>query len=88
MTKVMFEDWGLAMCAGSIPMAALLGGIGDYANLNFLRAYRREKAARRARHLLCYRVLTLAFFGLGPTISAGPSLFGTTGSGPKKPILG
>ncbi|WP_374314006.1 DUF2062 domain-containing protein [Dongia sp.] len=50
MAKVLLEDWGLAMCVGSVPWAALVGGIGYYASLKFLRAYRREKAARRARH--------------------------------------
>jgi uncharacterized protein (DUF2062 family) len=50
MAKVLLEDWGLAMCVGSVPWAALVGGTGYYASLKFLRAYRREKAARRARH--------------------------------------
>lgn len=33
MAKVLLEDWGLAMCVGSIPWAALVGGVGYWLSL-------------------------------------------------------
>ncbi|MBI2253388.1 MAG: DUF2062 domain-containing protein [Proteobacteria bacterium] len=49
LTKILLEDWGLTMLVGSIPWAALVGGLGYWGSLKFVEAYRREKAARRAR---------------------------------------
>lgn len=49
MAKIMLEDWGLAMCVGSIPWAALVGGTGYWLSLKFIQAYRHEEAARRQR---------------------------------------
>lgn len=49
MAQIMLEDWGLAMCVGSIPWALLTGGISYWLSLKFIRAYRHEKAARRMR---------------------------------------
>jgi uncharacterized protein (DUF2062 family) len=49
MAKVMVEDWGIAMCVGSIPWAALTGGAGYWLSVKFIRAYRHERAARRLR---------------------------------------
>ncbi len=49
MAKVMLEDLGLTMLVGSVPWAALVGGLGYWGSLKFVEAYRREKAARRAR---------------------------------------
>lgn len=50
MAKIMLEDWGLAMALGSVPWAAIAGGTGYWLSLKFIRAYRHEKAVRRARH--------------------------------------
>lgn len=50
MAKIMLEDWGLAMCLGAVPWAIITGGIGYWLSLKFIRAYRHEKAMRRARH--------------------------------------
>ena len=44
--KVVLEDWGLAMCLGSVPWAALVGAAGYWLSLEFIRAYRRERAKR------------------------------------------
>ncbi|WP_374377555.1 DUF2062 domain-containing protein [Dongia sp.] len=49
MAKVMLEDLGLTMLVGSIPWAALVGGLGYWGSMKFIERYRREKAARRAR---------------------------------------
>jgi uncharacterized protein len=48
--EIMLEDWGIAMCLGSIPWAAIAGGIGYWVSLTFIRAYRRERAVRRERN--------------------------------------
>ena len=50
MAKVMLEDWGVAMCVGSVPWAVIAGGVGYGVSLKFIRAYRREKAMRRGRN--------------------------------------
>jgi uncharacterized protein len=49
MAKIMLEDWGLAMIVGCLPWAVIVGGGGYWGSLKFMTAYRREKAARRAR---------------------------------------
>jgi uncharacterized protein (DUF2062 family) len=49
LAKILLEDWGLTMLVGSIPWAAIVGGLGYWGSLKFVEAYRREKAARRAR---------------------------------------
>ena len=48
MARMMLEDWGLAMCLGSIPWAALAGTLGYRASLNFIHAYRHRRARLRA----------------------------------------
>ncbi len=48
MARMVLEDWGLAMCLGSIPWAALAGALGYRASLKFIHAYRHRRATRRA----------------------------------------
>jgi uncharacterized protein (DUF2062 family) len=49
LAKILLEDWGLTMLVGSIPWAAIVGALGYWGSLKFVEAYRREKAARRAK---------------------------------------
>ncbi|MBI2253386.1 MAG: hypothetical protein HYU58_02070 [Proteobacteria bacterium] len=49
LAKILLEDWGVTMVIGSIPWAAIVGALGYWGSFKFVEAYRREKAARRAR---------------------------------------
>jgi uncharacterized protein len=51
MAGLLLEDWGLAMAVGSIPWAIITGGLGYALSLRFIRAYRHERAVRRARRI-------------------------------------
>jgi len=50
LAKILLDDWGLTMLVGSIPWALIVGGLGYWGSVKFITAYRRERAARRARH--------------------------------------
>ena len=49
LVRILLDDWGLTMLVGSIPWAIIVGGLGYWGSVKFITAYRREKAARRAR---------------------------------------
>lgn len=49
MTKIMVKDWGLSMCLGSIPWAAITGALGYWLTLKAVRTYRHGRAERRHR---------------------------------------
>jgi uncharacterized protein (DUF2062 family) len=46
---IVFLDWGLAMWVGSLPWAALMGWLGYWLGLRFVRRYRAMRAERMAR---------------------------------------
>ena len=48
---IVFLDWGLAMWVGSLPWAALMGWLGYWLGLRFVRRYRAMRAERMARRI-------------------------------------
>jgi len=44
--RILFLDWGLAMCVGALPWCALIGWLGYKLGLRFARRYRAIRAQR------------------------------------------
>jgi uncharacterized protein (DUF2062 family) len=45
--KLFLEDWGIAMAVGAVPWAVVMGGVGYWGSLAFIKRHRRQAGKRR-----------------------------------------